>query len=92
LNVCLVKNKKGHICLGSDKAQLEKLRAKTGKPGTGSLFEIIKSLVKLANVSGVCRISKARRLRHVHVFIKKAMQKCILYINLSKIPTLGDSK
>jgi hypothetical protein len=90
--VCLVKKKKRHICLGSDKSQLEKLRAKTGKPGTGSLFETIKSLVKLANVSRVCRIGKARMLRHIHIFIKKSMQKCILYINLSKIPILGDSK
>lgn len=50
------------------------------EPHTWCLFQTIKSLRQLANMSGKLRISEAMRLFHVDGFSKVPMKKCVFDI------------
>ena len=61
-------------------------------PSPGGLSEAIKGFAKLAYMSGILGVSKAWGLRHKHCFSQCTMKKCIIDIQLTKGPTIGNSK
>jgi hypothetical protein len=60
-------------------------------PSTRSLFQPIQRFNKPTIVIRLARISKTRRLSHVYLLIKKAIEKGILDIKLTKMPLARES-
>ena len=63
---------------------------KSVKPCSGRLLKTVQSIFEKTNVIGIVGINKARWLSHVNHFIEIAMKKGVVYVKLTKRPTLGN--
>ena len=78
----MLQNKKITISGRGIKTNVEQLRSKAFKPCSRDLFKSINGFMKEADMSWMCRINIARRLRRKDLPMKHLMRKSIGYIQL----------
>ena len=61
-------------------------------PSSRSLFKAINGFVKLAYMRGIIRVNKARRLSHINCFWQVTLEESIVYIQVTKGPTIAYGK
>ena len=76
---------------GSLKPKMNQVKGKPLKPGPGSLFETIERFMEFTDIGRIGCINITRRLLHVNLFLKVAMEKGIGHIKLLQRPTAADS-
>jgi hypothetical protein len=85
-------NEERCVSLTGNKTKAMQLIAQSSVPCARRLLQTIERTLKLANMLGITRILKTRRLLHIHIFLKKSMKERIADINLAKAPPTRHSK
>jgi hypothetical protein len=81
-----MEDKEGMIHLRGSEAEMEESAGELVEPGTGCLFEAIKSLLEVTNMVRKPTVNKVRGLFHEDLFFKRAMEEGVGDIKLLNNP------
>lgn len=81
-----MKNEEGHVGDGSHKSDGANIRGKSLVPSMRCMFKAIQGFVETTNVVRESKVDKTERVLTVHRFIKSAMEKGVLDIELVNQP------